>query len=115
LHLFTLDKKLWKIQHRLSGEHLKNVGLKHNLSKEELQHQIQTELYQSFSNKVAQNIKISVVVDGDEELYQMEGYVLTARQMHETILECLDMEEEQRERYIKDIKAALGMHTNLKA
>ena len=111
MKLFSLDKKLLTVQHKFTKSELFALVDKHQLTQEQLQQELQKELYQKFMLGIARNIP--TIVNGDEETttYTVRGYILNDRDMLNVLKECLEMDEKGKEMLIKDINKQLGIFT----
>ena len=109
IHLYSLDKKLMTIQHRLSNDETLVLEKQHNLTKEQLVSEVQRQLYNGFMAAIINNIPITINKEEDSTTYTLRGYALNERQMLETILEVADMEDIMKEKMVVKIKTILGI------
>jgi hypothetical protein len=113
MKLLSLDKKLLTIQHRVNLSELKKLMAQHKVEAQVLENDLRRQLYQKFMEGIAKNIPTQMVsgVDGEEQVitYTISGYVLSQRDMLNVLYECLDMEDEMREKMRSQIKTQLGI------
>ena len=105
MHLISLDKKQWTVQHKLTKQQVDDVFNQHQLTKEQLQEQIQKELYQKFLEGIIKNIPIRVdhLPADNEEVYTLEGFVLTRMNILALIQEILELDDVAKEKFLKEI------------
>ena len=104
----TLDKKLWTVQSRHDVKHLEEIGIKHNLNKEQVEHEIQRDLYNKMLVELQKSFRVSAThLESGELQYQVSGYCLTQRQMLETVKECLNMDTQGKEILLEEINRFL--------
>ena len=108
MHIISLDKKLWTVQSRHDVTHLDNIGVKHNLSKEQVQGEIQKDLYQKMMVELQKAFQVMMtVLPSGEEQYEVSGYCLTKLNMFELIQELLEMDEVGKQKLLEDVTKAI--------
>jgi len=114
MHLFSLDKKRLIVQHKLDTRQLENIKLQHGMTKEQIQEQIQRELYQKFMQGIYKFIptKLTPNPETGEELYTIEGYVLSQLALMELMQELLDMDEAERKKMLDEVNHAIKYRPN---
>ena len=106
--LTTLDKKLWTVESRHDLQHLEDIQIKHNITKEQVQQEIAKDLYGKMLNELRKSFRVGVdTLPNGEEQYHIQGYCLTRREMFETIKECLDMDDKGKQMLLEKINKAL--------
>lgn len=109
MHLISLDKKLFRVEHKLSQTDVENIKTQHVLTTEQIEEQIRREIYSKFMQGIAKNIPTIVENDDEYLTYKVSGYVLSERQMLETILEILQIDDSDKLIMIDKIKKSLGI------
>jgi len=109
-HLFSLDKKLMSIQHKMSLVEINKIMKEHKLSEDNLRGEIQRQLYTKFAESLGKSIPTLIETSETERTYSLRGYVLSERDMYNLIYECLDMDEVGREAMIKEVGVFLGIN-----
>ena len=114
MHLFTLDKKRLVVQHKLDVQQLETIKTQHGLTKEQIQEQIQRELYTKFMQGIYKFIPTQVIPNPEtgEELYMIEGYVLSQLALMELMQELLDMDGESKEKLLAEVNHAITYRPN---
>ena len=108
MHLISLDKKLFTVKHRLDKSQLEIIKTRHKLTKEQIQEEIQRELYQKFMKGIYEYIPTSVTPNPEgDEIYMISGYVLSQLAMLEVIKECLEVDEESKHKFLNEINNAI--------
>lgn len=113
MHIISLDKKLLKVSHVLNKSELNEIKLKHGLTKEQVQEQVQRQLYQKFMEGIYRYIPTSVTPNPDgDELYEIQGYVLSHLSMWELMQELLEMDNMGKEMLLKEVSHAITYRQN---
>jgi len=107
MQLFSLDKKLLRLQHRLTKQQVNEISLQHKLNAEQIEKEIRHELYSKFMAGVAKNIPTIAQTDNEYLTYTISGYVLNERDMLNVIKECLDMDDRGKEILLEQINKQL--------
>lgn len=111
--LFSLDKKLHKLQYNLDANTIKDFTVSNKMDDTEVIGEIQKELSLKLLRGIVgtSNSTIDVLTTTVDNVttFTASTYVLSERQMLETILECLDMEDCMRRKMIAEIKSKLGI------
>ena len=108
MNLFSLDKKRLVVKHQLSRIELEVIEEQHGLTKQQVQEQIQRELYQKFMQGIYKFIPTQVIPNADgDEIYTIEGYVISQLTLLELIQEIADMETQMRDKLLVEITKAI--------
>lgn len=113
MQLFSLDKKLLTLQHRLGAQEMLDLVNRHNISEADLEADLRRQLYQKFMEGVATNIPTTVTSDdvsGEPMItYTVRGYVLNDIDMLNVIKECLEMDSDGKRLMLEQINKQLGI------
>jgi len=115
MHLSSLDKKMLQVQSRHEVTHLREVEVKHKLSEEQVENEIQRDLYQKLLPELSKIMPVSRYENLGEFTYGIRGYVLSDKDMYSVIKECLEMDERGKQLFLEQICAArenLGDYIN---
>ena len=114
MHLFSLDKKRLVVKHEMTADHLNDVKVKHVLTKEQIQDQIQRELYQKFMQGIYKHIAVRVTPNPNTgaELYTLEGYVLSQLGLAELMMEICDLDDIGRDQLREECNIAITFRDN---
>ena len=110
MHIISLDKKLLTVQHKLAKQQLQELNEKSNVSPADVQNEIQRQIYGKFIAGVGKNIPMSVESNEEEITYTVRGYILSDRQMMETILEICELDDDSKRMMIEKIYKILGIN-----
>jgi len=110
LYLITLDKKFLGIKHKMNTKELQEIMTTHNVTQQQVDEDIRKRVYHAFLQSMNKQLPITTNTIEDTVEYELSGFVLSQREMMETIMECLEMDEKGRENSLKIIKKYLGIH-----
>ena len=110
MHIITLDKKLMRVQHKLTKQQVDEIQRKHEIDGKRMESEIRHQLYSEFMKGIAKNIPTIMQTDEDSLTYTISGYVLSDRQMMETILEICEFDDDTKIKMIKQIQINLGIY-----
>jgi hypothetical protein len=110
LYLLTLDKKFLGIKHKMNSKELQGIMTQHNVTQQQVDEDIKKRVYHAFLQSMGKRLPITVDTKEDSVDYELSGFVLSQREMMETIMECLEMDDKGREMAIETIKKYLGIY-----
>ena len=95
MHLISLDKKRLVSDYVLTKHKLEELKLQYKLTKEVVQQQIQHDLYLKFMEGVQKELLTTVIpnIENGDELYRVEGYVISHLTLLELLQEIIDMDD----------------------
>ena len=114
MQLFSLEmiKKRVVVKHEMPKFKLDEL-IEKGLSKEQIQQQIQRELYQEFMKGISSNIPTSVTPNPNgDEIYTIEGYVLSHLTLMELVKEIIDLDDIMREKLLNSLNYAITYRPN---
>ena len=109
-YLITLDKKLLTVQHKITKEEVQALAGQHNITPEQMQEEIYRQLYGKFLQGIGKNIPVEVETTEEILKYTIRGYILSDRQMMETILEICELDDDSKRMMIEKIYKILGIN-----
>lgn len=109
MNLFSLDKKRITVQSRHESTHLEEVMKKHTITKDDLQQEIQKDLYQKMLPHLAKELKTKFTpLPNGQEQYEVTGYILNDVTTYNLIREILEMDKATKVKWLQIITKALG-------
>ena len=106
--LLTLDKKLFITSHRLSRQQMNEIMTSGKVDLATVETEIKKQLLFKFLD-VVKNLKIDKREEDDNVTYSVRGFVLSERQLYETLLEVTELDTQERDRLKAAMRNALGM------
>lgn len=103
--IFNLQNALMQVRHRITKEQFEHL----EVPKDQFEKQVVAELTRQVADAVMKKIKINVSTDDNETIFHGKGYVLTEKEMLNTILEIIEMDDVQKENMKKAIEKQLGI------
>ena len=111
IHLISLDKKLNTVAIRLTKEEFSGACTQHNITPEQLQQDIQRQLYGKFIEQIARTIPTKVDSNEKEQKFNVSGYVFNESEMIGLIKEILEIDDEKsKTQYLNEINIKLGIY-----
>lgn len=112
MKLFTLDKKLITVNHRMTKQEIVNVAEAHKVDVKAIEEEVKRQIFVKFLPVIAKNFRLTALNEDDYITYSVSGYILTERQLYEVMLEVLELDDWGKEKLVSGIKKHLGMFTN---
>lgn len=109
MKLFTLDKKLIIINHRLNNNEIIQLCDSHKLTIDELKQEVRKQMLFKVLPVIDKSFETNVTTENDSTTISINGYVLSQRELYETLLEVLELDAVDNERLTSSIKNYLGM------
>lgn len=111
MRLISLDKKLQIIQHRLTKQEMVNLAEQHKLEVSQIEEEFKKQMLIKFLPLIQKNLKMERTADDEFVTYNVRGYILSERQLYETLLEVMMLDENERDELTKIIQNFLGIYS----
>ena len=109
MRLINLNNKLLQIRHKITKQQFKAVQQNTKLSKEELVGHVKADLIQQLVPSVLTAFQIEMIDDIDNVEFRGAGYVLSERDMINTIKEILELDGVNRDKMLQSCDTWLGI------
>ena len=109
MRLFNLNNKLLQIRHRVTKMQFNAVQQNTKLSKEEVVNHVKADLIQQIAPSVLTAFQIEMIDDLDNVEFRGSGYVLSERDMINTIKEILELDGVNRDKMLEACNKWLGI------
>lgn len=109
--LFTLDKKLQTVNHRITKQELQSISTSHSVEVPEIEKDLKRQMLIKFLPLLEKSFDVTTTEDNETKTYTVRGYILSERQLYETMLEVLDLNDDDKVKLTKSIYNYLGIYS----
>jgi hypothetical protein len=103
MQLISLQKKLLKLSSVLSRTEYDNLILKHGITGDQLEQDINRQLYQKFLQGAMRNIPIRTGTQDANIIFELSGYILSEKDMLLVMKELLEADDVMKKILLKQI------------